>query len=48
VFYLCCCEGGFAEGVLSDAQMLFAKPLARVFKGYILSGRFALPRMVKK
>ena len=28
-FYFCYCEGGFAEGVLGDAQMLFAKPQAR-------------------
>lgn len=28
-FYFCYCEGGFAEGVLGDAQMLFVKPLAR-------------------
>jgi len=29
VFYFCYCEGGFAEGALGDAQMLFVKPLAR-------------------
>ncbi len=28
-FYFCYCEGGFAEGVLGDAQMLLAKPQAR-------------------
>ena len=28
-FYFCYCEGGFAEGVLGDAQMLFVKPLAK-------------------
>jgi cyclopropane-fatty-acyl-phospholipid synthase len=28
-FYFCYCEGGFAEGVLGDVQMLFIKPLAR-------------------
>jgi cyclopropane-fatty-acyl-phospholipid synthase len=28
-FYFCYCEGGFAEGVLGDAQMLLVKPLAR-------------------
>lgn len=28
-FYFCYCEGGFAEGILGDAQMLFIKPLAR-------------------
>jgi cyclopropane-fatty-acyl-phospholipid synthase len=28
-FYFCYCEGGFAESVLGDAQMLFVKPLAR-------------------
>jgi cyclopropane-fatty-acyl-phospholipid synthase len=28
-FYFCYCEGGFAEGVLGDAQMLFVKPGAR-------------------
>ena len=25
-FYLCYCEGGFEERVISDAQLLFAKP----------------------
>jgi cyclopropane-fatty-acyl-phospholipid synthase len=29
-FYLCYCEAGFAEGYLGDAQMLFAKPRARI------------------
>lgn len=28
-FYLCYCEGGFAERYIGDVQMLFAKPLAR-------------------
>ena len=28
-FYFCYCEGGFAAGVLGDAQMLFVKPLAK-------------------
>jgi cyclopropane-fatty-acyl-phospholipid synthase len=28
-FYFCYCEGGFAEGILGDAQMLFVKPLAK-------------------
>ena len=28
-FYFCYCEGGFAERVIGDAQMLFIKPLAR-------------------
>jgi cyclopropane-fatty-acyl-phospholipid synthase len=29
-FYLCYCEAGFAERYLGDAQMLFAKPRARI------------------
>ncbi len=28
-FYFCYCEGGFAEGVLGDAQLLLVKPGAR-------------------
>lgn len=28
-FFLCYCEGGFAERYVGDVQMLFAKPLAR-------------------
>jgi cyclopropane-fatty-acyl-phospholipid synthase len=28
-FYLCYCEGGFAERVIGDAQMLLAKPANR-------------------
>jgi len=28
-YYLCYCEGGFAERYIGDAQMLFAKPLCR-------------------
>ena len=28
-FYLCYCEGGFAERYIGDVQMLFAKPLHR-------------------
>ena len=28
-FYLCYCEGGFAERYIGDAQMLFSKPLGR-------------------
>ena len=28
-YYLCYCEGGFAERYIGDAQMLFAKPLFR-------------------
>jgi cyclopropane-fatty-acyl-phospholipid synthase len=28
-FYLCYCEGGFAERYIGDVQMLFAKPLYR-------------------
>jgi len=28
-YYLCYCEGGFAERYIGDAQMLFAKPLYR-------------------
>jgi cyclopropane-fatty-acyl-phospholipid synthase len=28
-FYLCYCEGGFAEAVLGCVQLVFAKPLAR-------------------
>ena len=27
-FYFCYCEGGFAEGVLGDVQILLAKPRA--------------------
>ncbi|GAB1264987.1 class I SAM-dependent methyltransferase [Aurantivibrio infirmus] len=29
-FYLCYCEGGFAERVISTAQIVFAKPRARL------------------
>jgi len=29
-FYLCYCEGGFRERVISTAQFLFAKPYARI------------------
>ena len=25
-FYFCYCEGGFLEGVLGDAQLVYAKP----------------------
>ena len=28
-FYFCYCEGGFAERVIGDVQMLLVKPLAR-------------------
>ena len=28
-FYLCYCEGGFAEAILGTGQLVFAKPLAR-------------------
>jgi cyclopropane-fatty-acyl-phospholipid synthase len=28
-FYLCYCEGGFAERAIGDVQMLFTKPLCR-------------------
>ena len=28
-FYLCYCEGGFAERAISDVQMLLIKPLNR-------------------
>ena len=28
-FYLCYCEGGFAERALGDVQMLLVKPCAR-------------------
>jgi cyclopropane-fatty-acyl-phospholipid synthase len=28
-YYLCYCEGGFAERYIGDVQMLFAKPLHR-------------------
>ena len=28
-YYLCYCEGGFAERYIGDVQMLFAKPLCR-------------------
>ena len=28
-FYLCYCEGGFAERAISTAQIVFAKPGAR-------------------
>jgi cyclopropane-fatty-acyl-phospholipid synthase len=28
-FYLCYCEGGFAERYLGDVQMLFTKPMCR-------------------
>ena len=29
-FYLCYCEGGFRERVISDVQMHLVKPMARV------------------
>ena len=29
-YYLCYCEGGFAERYIGDVQMLFAKPLCRI------------------
>ena len=29
-YYLCYCEGGFAERYIGDVQMLFAKPLYRI------------------
>jgi cyclopropane-fatty-acyl-phospholipid synthase len=28
-YYLCCCEGGFAERYIGDVQMLLIKPLCR-------------------
>jgi cyclopropane-fatty-acyl-phospholipid synthase len=28
-FYLCYCEGGFAERYLGDVQVLFTKPMCR-------------------
>jgi cyclopropane-fatty-acyl-phospholipid synthase len=28
-FYLCYCEGGFAERYLGDVQILFTKPMCR-------------------
>jgi cyclopropane-fatty-acyl-phospholipid synthase len=28
-YYLCYCEGGFAERYIGDVQMLFVKPLCR-------------------
>jgi len=28
-FYLCYCEGGFAERYLGDIQVLFTKPMFR-------------------
>jgi cyclopropane-fatty-acyl-phospholipid synthase len=28
-YYLCYCEGGFAERYIGDVQMLFAKPRHR-------------------
>jgi cyclopropane-fatty-acyl-phospholipid synthase len=28
-YYLCYCEGGFAERYINDVQMLFAKPMCR-------------------
>ena len=28
-FYFCYCEGGFAEAILGNAQLVFAKPLSR-------------------
>jgi len=29
-YYLCYCEGGFAERYIGDVQMLFTKPLGRM------------------
>jgi cyclopropane-fatty-acyl-phospholipid synthase len=29
-YYLCYCEGGFAERYIGDVQMLFTKPLCRI------------------
>jgi cyclopropane-fatty-acyl-phospholipid synthase len=29
-FYLCYCEGGFAERYIGDVQMLFMKPRGRL------------------
>ncbi|MEJ2752662.1 MAG: hypothetical protein P8169_08325, partial [Chloroflexota bacterium] len=28
-YYLCYCEGGFAERYINDVQMLFTKPMCR-------------------
>ncbi len=33
-FYLCYCEGGFAERVIGTAQFVFAKPEARLVQSY--------------
>lgn len=41
-FYLCYCEGGFAERALGDAQMLLVKPGARpstIISPFVSSGR---------
>jgi cyclopropane-fatty-acyl-phospholipid synthase len=37
-YYLCYCEGGFAERYIGDVQMLFVKPLCR--KELVLTGHF--------
>ena len=37
-YYLCYCEGGFAERVIGDVQMLFAKPL---YRGQPVLGRLS-------
>jgi cyclopropane-fatty-acyl-phospholipid synthase len=29
-FYLCYCEGGFAERYLGDVQILMTKPMCRI------------------
>ena len=36
-YYLCYCEGGFAERYLGDVQMLFVKPLCRL--EFLLNGK---------
>lgn len=36
-YYLCYCEGGFAERYIGDVQMLFAKPLYR--QGALIAGQ---------
>jgi cyclopropane-fatty-acyl-phospholipid synthase len=36
-YYLCYCEGGFAERYIGDVQMLFVKPLCR--RDFLLTGR---------
>jgi cyclopropane-fatty-acyl-phospholipid synthase len=34
-YYLCYCEGGFAERYIGDVQMIFTKPLGRMDFLYI-------------